>query len=127
MGHAASGRGSVPAALGGEMKERAVQGGSLVIRLDGTFDAAAAQGVLKAMQEAPEGTEIYVDLSRVREFQDHAVATFAQALVRTPHHVSVRGLRQHQYRMLRYLGVKTSALDPGLAPRPGPAFAPEST
>jgi len=28
--------------------------------------------------------------------------------------VSVRGLRQHQYRMLRYLGVVPSALDPGL-------------
>jgi anti-anti-sigma regulatory factor len=108
------------------MQDGAVQGGSLVIRLDGTFDAAAARGVLKAMQEAPEGTEIYVDLARVREFQDHAVASFAQALVRTSHQVSVRGLRQHQYRMLRYLGVKTSALDPGLAPRTGPAAAPET-
>lgn len=102
-----------------------MEGGSLVVRLDGTFDASAAQGVLKAMQDAPEDTEIYVDLARVREFHDHAVATFAEALVRTRHLVSVRGLRQHQYRMLRYLGVKTSALDPGLAPRPGPAPAPE--
>jgi STAS domain len=108
------------------MKERAVEGGSLVVRLDGTFDVSAAQGVLKALQDAPEGTEIYVDLARVREFHDHAVATFAEALVRTRHNVSVRGLRQHQYRMLRYMGVKTSALDPGLAPRPGPALAPES-
>jgi anti-anti-sigma regulatory factor len=108
------------------MKERTVEGGSLIVRLDGTFDVQAAQDVLKVLQDAPEESEIYVDLARVREFQDHAVATFAEALVRTRHHVSVRGLRQHQYRMLRYLGVKTSALDPGLAPRPGPTLAPES-
>jgi len=108
------------------MKEREVEGGSLIVRLDGTFDVPAAQDVLKALQDAPEGTEIYVDLARVREFHDAAVAKLAEALVRTGHHVSVRGLRQHQYRMLRYMGVKTSALDPGLAPRPGPAFAPES-
>jgi hypothetical protein len=35
--------------------------------------------------------------------------------------VSVRGLRQHQYRMLRYLGVVPSALDPGLL-RSSPAL-----
>jgi hypothetical protein len=110
----------------GEMKERAVEGGSLIVRLDGTFDVQAAQGVMKILQDAPEGSEIYVDLARVREFQDHAVATFAEALVRTRHQVSVRGLRQHQYRMLRYLGVKTAALDPGLARRPGPGAAPGS-
>ena len=103
-----------------------MEAGSLIVRLDGTFDTNAAQEVLKVFQDAPEGSEIYVDLARVREFHDHAVAKLAEALVGTRHHVSVRGLRQHQYRMLRYLGVKTSALDPGLAPRPGPALAPES-
>lgn len=102
-----------------------MNGGSLIIRLDGTFDVHAAQDVLKALQGAPEDSEIYVDLARVREFHDNAVAMLAEALVGARQHLSVRGLRQHQYRMLRYLGVKTSALDPGLAPRPSPALAPE--
>jgi anti-anti-sigma regulatory factor len=111
---------------GGEMKEREVEGGSLIIRLDGTFDELAAKVVLKALQGAAEGTEVYVDLARVREFHDAAVGMFAEALMRTKHQVSVRGLRQHQYRMLRYLGVRPSALDPGLAPRPRPTLAPDA-
>lgn len=91
---------------------------SLVIRMDGTFDTAAAAEIQEALAEAPEGGEIYVDLSKVRDFHDRAVASLAEAVKRTPHPISVRGLRQHQYRMLRYLGVDASALDPGLAPHP---------
>jgi hypothetical protein len=90
---------------------------SLLIRLDGTFDLAAAEEIQRALAESPEGTEVYVDLSQVREFHDRAVAVLADAVKVAPHPISVRGLRQHQYRMLRYLGVEPSALDPGLAPR----------
>jgi hypothetical protein len=90
--------------------------------MDGTFDAAAARQLLEALAEANEGIEVYVDLNHVREFHDGAVAAVAQTLVRLQRRVYVRGLRQHQYRMLRYLGVSPSALDPGLAPRPSPAL-----
>jgi hypothetical protein len=45
------------------------------------------------------------------------VAVLADALKAARHPISVRGLRQHQYRMLRYLGVDATALDPGLATR----------
>lgn len=90
---------------------------SLLIRLDGTFDLAAAEEIQRALADAPQGTEVYVDLSQVREFHDRAVAVLADAIKAARHPVSVRGLRQHQYRMLRYLGVDPAALDPGLAPR----------
>ena len=90
---------------------------SLLIRLDGTFDLAAAGEIQRALADAPQGTEVYVDLSQVREFHDRAVAVLGDVLKSARHPVSVRGLRQHQYRMLRYLGVDPSALDPGLAPR----------
>lgn len=90
---------------------------SLLIRLDGTFDLAAAGEIRRALAESPEGTEAYVDLSQVRDFHDRAVAVLADALKASGRPVSVRGLRQHQYRMLRYLGVDASSLDPGLAPR----------
>ncbi len=90
---------------------------SLLIRLDGTFDLAAAGEIQRALADAPEGTEVYVDLSQVREFHDRAVAVLGDALKGARHAISVRGLRQHQYRMLRYLGVEAAALDPGLAPR----------
>src|SRR5512139_1413181 len=90
---------------------------SLLIRLDGTFDLAAAGEIQRALADSPEGTEVYVDLSQVREFHDRAVAVLAEALKAIRHPISVRGLRQHQYRMLRYLGVEAAALDPGLTPR----------
>ncbi len=90
---------------------------SLLIRLDGVFDLAAAGEIRRVLADSPEGSEVYVDLSQVREFHDRAVAVLADALKAARHAVSVRGLRQHQYRMLRYLGVDPSALDPGLAPR----------
>ena len=90
---------------------------SLVIRLDGTFDLAAAGEIQRAFAEASQGSEIYVDLTQVREFHDLAVALLAEAVRQASCPVSVRGLRQHQYRMLRYLGVEPSALDPGLARR----------
>lgn len=92
---------------------------SLLIRLDGTFDLAAAGDIQRALAESPDGSEVYVDLSQVREFHDRAVAVLADAVKAARHPVSVRGLRQHQYRMLRYLGVEPSALDPGLARQRG--------
>jgi hypothetical protein len=46
-----------------------------------------------------------VDLTRVREFHDFGVTVLAQALQRRRGKVSVRGLRQHHLRLLRYLGI----------------------
>jgi hypothetical protein len=91
--------------------------GSLLIRLDGVFDTDAAVGIQDRIADADEGTEIYIDLSRVRDFHDRAVAVLADVIAATAARVSVRGLRQHQYRMMRYLGVPGAALDPGLATR----------
>jgi hypothetical protein len=85
--------------------------------MDGAFDLDAAQAIRSRLAQLAEGSEVYVYLSRVREFHDRAVAVLAEGIAAGPHRVSVRGLRHHQYRMLRYLGVPASALDPGLAPR----------
>jgi hypothetical protein len=92
--------------------------GSLLIRMDGVFDIEAARAIQDRIAHAAEGTEIYIDLSRVRDFHDRAVAVLAEATATSSARVSVRGLRQHQYRMMRYLGVPGAALDPGLAARP---------
>ncbi len=93
---------------------------SLVIRLDGVFDLDAARHVLDAVGKAPANTEIYVDLGRVRDFHDHGLAILAEALSSVRSRVSVLGLRHHQYRMLRYLGVDPQALHSGAPPRNGP-------
>ncbi len=91
---------------------------SLLIRMDGVFDSDAARAIQDRIAGSDEGTEIYIDLSRVRDFHDRAVAVLAEVIAASAARVSVRGLRQHQYRMLRYLGVPGAALDPGLAARP---------
>jgi anti-anti-sigma regulatory factor len=91
------------------------QGGSLVIRMDGVFDVESVHVIRERVESLSGDAEVYVDLSRVRDFHDHAVALLADVLSRAPARVFVRGLRQHQYRMLRYLGVGPGALDPGLS------------
>ena len=94
---------------------QSVHSESLVIRMDGAFDIESVQALQNRLEGLPGDTEVYVDLSRVRDFHDRAVAMLADVLASARARVSVRGLRQHQYRMLRYLGVTPSALDPGLA------------
>lgn len=92
---------------------------TLLIRLDGTFDLGAAREIERALIELPEGSEVYLDLSQVREFHDRGVAVLADAIKASRSSISVRGLRQHQYRMLRYFGVEPGVLDPGLSLRRG--------
>ena len=93
------------------------QPASLVIRMDGAFDIDSVQAIQSRIEGLPRDAEVYVDLSRVRDFHDRAVAMLADVLTVARARISVRGLRQHQYRMLRYLGVLPSALDPGLVAR----------
>lgn len=77
-----------------------------VIRLEGTFDLPAAREVAEALESAPAGLEVRLDLTRVRDFHDFGVAVLARAI--QGRRVDVRGLRTHQVRLLRYLGVEVS-------------------
>ncbi len=79
------------------------------IRMEGVFDVTAAQTVVRAIEKAPMGREVRVDLTHVREFHDFAVAVLAQSLAKRRENVSVRGLRQHQLRLLNYLGLGQTA------------------
>jgi anti-anti-sigma regulatory factor len=83
----------------------------VVIRVEGVFDAAAAQRLSSAIERAG-GEEIRVDLTDVREFHDFGIAMLARALSgRTG--VAVSGLRQHQARLLRYFGIDAGPVDLG--------------
>jgi len=76
-----------------------------LIELEGTFDVPAAMQVAQVLEDAPAGLQVRIDLSRVREFHDFGIALLARALKGRP--ADVRGLRQHQVRLLRYLGIET--------------------
>ena len=79
------------------------------IRMDGVFDVTAAQAVVRALDRAPIEREVRIDLTHVREFHDFAVAVLAQSLAKRRENVAVRGLRQHQLRLLHYLGLGQTA------------------
>jgi anti-anti-sigma regulatory factor len=81
----------------------------VMIRMDGIFDVAAAQTVVRALADEPAERDVRIDLTHVREFHDFAVAVLAQALAKRAENVTVRGLRQHQLRLLNYLGLGQTA------------------
>jgi hypothetical protein len=75
----------------------------LVILADGTFDVPAAERVARELRDAAD-LEVRIDLTRVRDFHDFGVAVLARALA-ARRQVDVRGLRTHQIRLLKYLGI----------------------
>ena len=91
------------------MQTELVEFDPVEIRMEGVFDVTAAQTVVRAIEKAPMGREVRVDLTHVREFHDFAVAVLAQSLAKRRENVAVRGLRQHQLRLLNYLGLGQTA------------------
>jgi anti-anti-sigma regulatory factor len=84
----------------------------LVLWFDGTFDASEAWQLRHVLDETSTGTSVTLDFSRIREFHDFAFALLAQDLRRADEPASrirleARGLRQHQLRLLKYLGFST--------------------
>jgi hypothetical protein len=83
-----------------------------VIHLEGNFDVPAARLLQNSLRGLGDAT-VHVDFTRVRQFNDFAVAVLAQALTcpgAAPARVS--GLRLHQVRMLRYFGVGPEVFRP---------------
>ncbi|HTP25613.1 MAG TPA: STAS domain-containing protein [Anaeromyxobacteraceae bacterium] len=78
----------------------------VLIRLDGIFDAPAAFAVCGRLGAAAAGSRVVIDFSQVTKFDDRGVAVMAASLgAEKGPRVFVRGLRQHQHRIFRYLGV----------------------
>ena len=82
----------------------------VTIEVDGVFDGATAWELRHTLDAArPRTSHIVLDFSRVREFYDFGVGVLAYGLAQRETNlprVSLRGLRTHQLRMLRYFGVE---------------------
>ncbi len=87
-------------------------GAATIIRIVGVFDLPAAHRVVEALATSDGGSEVYVDLTHVRDFDDRAIAVLGNGLSQARGMVAVRGLLRHHYRMMRYLGVRSAALEP---------------
>jgi anti-anti-sigma regulatory factor len=88
--------------------------GKCSIELEGVFDLKAARRVEEALGRMEAGGTVEVDLTRVREFHDVGLAILAQSVRRSRDsiQVDVRGLRDRQHRLLRYLGIELGATTP---------------
>ncbi len=84
--------------------------GSVLFRLEGTFDAAEAWRVCEALGSFAAGTPVVVDFRWVRDSHDFAIALLAQNLSQAVCSVSLAGLSQHQRRILRYFGVDDTSV-----------------
>jgi anti-anti-sigma regulatory factor len=83
---------------------RWIEDGRRVLRLLGTFDAAAARALLGHIREESEH-DIVIDVALVREFDEVGVAALARVVdASEDRRIAVRGLSTHQVRILRYLG-----------------------
>ena len=90
--------------------ESAEPGGEILIQLDGTFDAVAASSLRRRLDGLPSDARVVLDFSQVRDFYDYGIAVMASTLARREGpRVVVRGLCQHQHRLLRYFGVDLDA------------------
>ncbi len=102
--------------------EREREDGRLVLRVKGNFDRAAASELRDLLTPAEGEAEVVLDFSLVRQFEDLGVAALARLLAETgARRIGIRGLRQHQVRLFRYIGFDVDAL--GTATPPGRARA----
>ena len=103
------------------LRESVQPGGEILIQLDGIFDAVAAWSVRKRLATLSRDASVVLDFTQVRQFYDLGIAVMASCLagLEGPR-VVVRGLCQHQHRLLRYFGVDLDARRGATTPTPVP-------
>lgn len=94
--------------------------GQVSFAIRGDFDSGAAQLVRERILTLAGRTRAVVDLSHVMSVQDSALAILAQVIRKIgSSRIAIRGLGDHQRRILRYMGVELNQ-----APSPAPAAEP---
>lgn len=102
---------------------REVRGCTAHYTMAGRFDGSCAWELSSRLAREPLG-ELVLDFSRVGDFVDYAIAIVANGLAAVEgKNVHLRGLRQHQERVLRYFGV--DAADPLHLARSATTSVPE--
>lgn len=77
----------------------------LRVSVSGPFDLEASLRVARVLTDADDEALVLIDLTRVSHFEDSAMAVLARALA-VHRYARIHGLRQHQLRLLRYLGIE---------------------
>ncbi len=84
--------------------------GTVVLAIEGAFDAARAWQLHDALAQLGPGARVSLDFREVRAFHDFAIALLARDILARRGRVQATGLCQHQRRILRYFGVDEARL-----------------
>lgn len=79
--------------------------GALTFEIGSAFVPEDAVRIHDLIERTAPGTTVEVDLHRVRDCHDVALALLARDIVQGRAHVALRGVSQHQLRVLGYFGV----------------------
>jgi hypothetical protein len=82
---------------------------ALVIRIDGLLDVATAQDVICRLRRAGPECDAAIEFGTRAECDVVALSMLAEAIGCPGFRVSLRGLAEHEHRILRYLGVALPA------------------
>lgn len=84
--------------------ERGADRERLVVEVSSSFLLDDAQRLDAAIADATPGMEVDVDFLQVRECDGPALARLAEAMRRCRGHVALRGITEHERKLLGYLG-----------------------
>jgi ABC-type transporter Mla MlaB component len=75
------------------------------ISVQGRFDISTMDRVRRELAQVEPRSFVQVDMTEARDVEDSAVALLAGLMLVRRGRIQVKGLRQHQLRLLGYLGV----------------------
>jgi hypothetical protein len=87
------------------MLSESASDGALTFEIGSAFVPEDAVRIHDQIERTAPGTIVEVDLHRVRDCHDVALALLARDILRGRAHVALRGVSQHQLRVLGYFGV----------------------
>ncbi len=83
---------------------------SLTVEVRSAFVIEDAQELGAVIARAAPGTEVAVDFRQVRECHGPALARLAEAMRAGRAHVALRGISEHDRKLLGYLGAPAEAV-----------------
>jgi len=87
-------------------------GGAVLLELEETLDQRAAEELMEHLEEAPRAEKLILDFGGVRSVDYAALAHLVSALLdEGVERILLRGLCDHHWRVLRYLGLDGSCRD----------------
>jgi hypothetical protein len=95
------------------MLQEITASGALSLKIGPRFASEDAARIHDLIERSDPGTPIQIDFARVRDCQDFALALLARDLVARGARVAIRGMSQHQQRLLGYFGVPAHAASDG--------------